>query len=147
YLMNVAAVVVLAILGVAIIFGVQSKHGTHNTTSFLNPMARAEDRAAQSDLRNALVAEKTYYTDQQAYSDDVSTMKQIETSLDWGGKLTVIVGKATTDGDMVCMSELSKSGTTFSIADVATGSAAGTYFGRSACHPGATALQLSQLGI
>ena len=55
---------------------------------------RAQDRAAQSDLRNGLTAEKTFYTDTQSYSTDTTTagLKGIEPSLDWGGKLTVAVG-------------------------------------------------------
>src|SRR5205814_6346957 len=49
---------------------------------------------SQSDLRNGLTAEKTVYTDNQAYDATVATMKGIESSLDWGGKLTVVVGDA-----------------------------------------------------
>ena len=37
------------------------------------------------------------------------------------------------DGNVVCMQETSKSGTTFSIADVATGASAGTYYTKGAC--------------
>src|SRR6185369_11608355 len=48
--------------------------------------------AVQSDLRNALTAEKVVYTDTSAYSDDVGAMKPIEPSLDWGKGLTVVVG-------------------------------------------------------
>ncbi|HEX6675665.1 MAG TPA: prepilin-type N-terminal cleavage/methylation domain-containing protein, partial [Actinomycetes bacterium] len=36
--------------------------------TFLGARARAQDRAAQSNLRNSLTAEKTYYTDNQAYT-------------------------------------------------------------------------------
>ena len=36
--------------------------------TFLGARQRAQDRAAQSDLRNGLTAEKTVYTDNQAYS-------------------------------------------------------------------------------
>jgi type IV pilus assembly protein PilA len=35
--------------------------------TFLGARARAQDRAAQSNLRNALAAEKTDYTDHQTY--------------------------------------------------------------------------------
>ena len=51
-------------------------------------------RAPQSDLRNALTAEKTMYTDTQVYTANPAQLKQIEPSLDWGGKLTVVVGDA-----------------------------------------------------
>jgi type IV pilus assembly protein PilA len=102
--------------------------------TFLGARQRAQDRAAQSDLRNGLTAEKTFYTDAQSYSTDTSTagMKGIESSLDWGGKLTVSVGNVTgTDGNVVCLSETSKSGTVFNIADVASGVNAGTYYNKS----------------
>src|SRR6516225_6771234 len=59
--------------------------------TFLGARQRAQDRAAQSDLRNGLTAEKTNYTDAQTYSAVVATMKGIEPSLNWGGKLTVVV--------------------------------------------------------
>ena len=48
----------------------------------------------QSDLRNALTAEKVIYTDTSAYSDDIAAMKQIEPSLDWGGRLKVFAGNS-----------------------------------------------------
>ena len=119
--------------------------------TFLGARQRAQDRAAQSDLRNALTAEKTVYTDLQAYTIDVSTtapngLKYVESSLDWAATLTptltpvqqtgvakgnVTVGATVTDG-VVCLTEQSKSGTTFTIVDVASGTNAGTYFGKAA---------------
>ncbi len=92
------------------------------------------DHAAQSDLRNALTAEKTLYTDDQMYSTDAPTLKQIEPSLAWGTKLPVAIADA--DGEpaqVVCMSERSASGTTFAIADIATGLVSGTYYAKTAC--------------
>jgi hypothetical protein len=94
----------------------------------------AQDRAAQSDLRNALTAEKTVYTDNMEYNTTVATMKAIEPSLDWGGKLSVVVGSA--DGQpntVVCLSEVSKSGTRFALADVGVGPGAGTYYAKTSC--------------
>jgi type IV pilus assembly protein PilA len=104
--------------------------------TFLGARQRAQDRAAQSDLRNALTAEKTEYTDTQVYSASVPTMKAIESSLQWGGKLTfnvgdVAVGAAVT-GAVVCLQEQSKSGTTFALVDIAAGTNAGTYYGKAA---------------
>jgi type IV pilus assembly protein PilA len=102
--------------------------------TFLGARSRAQDRAAQSDIRNGLTAEKTYYTDNQLYVNtaaaNVATLKGIESSLDWGGKL-----KATQSADQsgVCLQEASKSGTTFSIVDISAGAAAGTYYGKAAC--------------
>src|SRR4249919_875357 len=111
--------------------------------TFLGARQRAQDRAAQSDLRNGLTAEKTVYTDSQTYSTDTSTagMKGIESSLNWGGAntgkpaLNVVVGDAVNagDGGVVCLDQQSKSGKTFSIGDIAAGPSAGTYFGKVAC--------------
>jgi type IV pilus assembly protein PilA len=118
--------------------------------TFLGARQRAQDRAAQSDLRNALTAEKVVYTDLQAYTTDITSvapngLKYIESSLDWAVTLTpavtpvqqtgvqkgnVTVGTTLTDG-VVCLSEQSKSGTTFTIVDVSAGTNAGTYFGKS----------------
>ena len=116
--------------------------------TFLGARQRAQDRAAQSDLRNGLTAEKTVYTDNQAYDNTTATMKGIESSLDWGGKLTVVVGDAVNAGDkgVVCLTEASKSGTTFSIGDVAAGANAGTYFGKVACPAAPTPANVSALG-
>jgi len=102
--------------------------------TFLGARQRAQDRAAQSDLRNGLTAEKTTYTDTQVYDATAANMKAIEPSLDWGGKLTVVVGDTTVppDGQTVCLSEASKSGKVFQLADVAAGANAGTYYGKSA---------------
>ena len=115
--------------------------------TFLGARERSQDRAAQSDLRNALTAEKTVYTDSQAYSAVAADMLEVESSLDWGGDLTVVVGDAVVAGDQgtVCLETTSKSGTTFSIADVAAGASAGTYYGKDAC-PAPTPANLSGLG-
>jgi type IV pilus assembly protein PilA len=98
--------------------------------TFLGARQRAQDRAAQSDLRNGLTAEKTYYTDNEEYTDVAADLQDIEPSLDWGGDLSVAVSA---DASVVCVSQDSKSGTTFSLADVATGADAGTYYERGAC--------------
>src|SRR6516225_1824241 len=94
--------------------------------TFLGARQRAQDRAAQSDLRNGLTAEKTVYTDNQTYT---ATMQGIESSLNWNGvvagktPLHVYVGDAVNAGDkgVVCLDEASKSGTVFSIGDIAAG--------------------------
>ncbi len=114
--------------------------------TFLGARSRAQDRAAQSDLRNGLTAEKTVYTDGQIYSSDTSTagLKGVEASLNWGGAIStkpalkVFVGDSSVGtSDIVCLEEKSKSGTTFSIADIGAGPKAGTYFGKDVC-PAAT---------
>src|SRR5215218_8861181 len=64
--------------------------------TFLGARQRAQDRAAQSNLRNALTAEKTFYTDNQSYSNDTTTagLKGIEPSLDWTA-LAPVLGNVT----------------------------------------------------
>jgi type IV pilus assembly protein PilA len=114
--------------------------------TFLGARTRAQDRATQSDLRNALTNEQVAYTDNQAYEPIAANMKAMEPSLDWGGKLTIVVGDASIGtSDMVCVSEASKSGTTFSLAHIALGPATGYYYGKVAC-PAATEANFSGLG-
>jgi type IV pilus assembly protein PilA len=104
--------------------------------TFLGARQRAQDRAAQSDLRNGLTAEKTVYTDNQAYDATTATMKAIESSLNWNGAtagrpaLTVTTGTTVTADDTVCLSETSKSGTVFNLADVGAGASAGTFYNK-----------------
>ena len=109
--------------------------------TFLGARQRAQDRAAQSALRNGLTAEKTFYTDNEAYSQVAATMKGIEPSLGWGAALTVATGDAVAVGDegTVCLEQTSKSGTTFALADVASGGSAGTYYNQGACPAGLNA--------
>src|SRR5207302_9784478 len=49
--------------------------------TFLGAKGKSQDRAAQSNLRNALTAEKTYYTDNQSYTNVQTTLSGIEPSL------------------------------------------------------------------
>lgn len=51
--------------------------------TFLGARERAQDRAAQSSLRNALTAENVFYTDSQWFTQDVAAMSLIETALTW----------------------------------------------------------------
>jgi type IV pilus assembly protein PilA len=103
---------------------------------FLGARSRAQDAGAKSDLRNALTAEKTSYTDTQKYTVTTATLAAIEPSLKWnaaGGPQVSVGDVVAGDGNVVCLQEASKSGTTFSIADVATGANAGTYYTKGTC--------------
>jgi type IV pilus assembly protein PilA len=103
---------------------------------FLGARQRAQDSAAKSDLRNALTAEKTSYTDTQKYTVTTATLQAIEPSLKWNptGTIqgpTVTVGDVQTgDANVVCIQEKSKSGTMFAMADIAAGTNAGTYYAK-----------------
>jgi prepilin-type N-terminal cleavage/methylation domain-containing protein len=90
--------------------------------TFLGASKRANNRAAQADLRNGLTAEKTVYADGQTYLDsqsaaNIATLKGIEAQLNWQSTgstapkaLIVTVGDAVTVGDkgVVCLTETSK---------------------------------------
>src|SRR5438093_3109301 len=51
--------------------------------TFLGARRRAQDKQAQSNLRNTLTAEKTFYVDNQTYTKTVSDLTPIESSLDY----------------------------------------------------------------
>jgi type IV pilus assembly protein PilA len=58
--------------------------------TFLGLRARAQDRAAQSDLRNGLTAAKTFYTDNETYVGfTAAAAGAIEPSLTWNAGATV----------------------------------------------------------
>ncbi|MFY9586559.1 MAG: prepilin-type N-terminal cleavage/methylation domain-containing protein [Actinomycetota bacterium] len=117
--------------------------------TFLGARKRAQDKQAQSNLRNALTAEKTYYVDHQDYaSDDVAAeladLQGIESSLQWDttdasqrGVDVTAPAVAGTDVAVILQSD-SKSGTTFCMLDIATATAThqpGTYFDKDTTAP------------
>jgi type IV pilus assembly protein PilA len=51
--------------------------------TFLGARTRAQDRQAQSNLRNAFAAEKVVYTDDQEYTTNAGTLSGIEPSLSY----------------------------------------------------------------
>jgi type IV pilus assembly protein PilA len=114
--------------------------------TFLGARERAQDRAAQSNLRNALTAAKVFYTDGEQFPTNdaagAALLQAIEPSMVFvagnapDGTATPpedvgMLVEANADGDalqsVVFVAE-SRSGTWFCIADQATGSAAGTYY-------------------
>ena len=106
--------------------------------TFLGARSRAQNRAAESILRNALTAEKTVYTDSQAYSASTSSMTTAEPSLSWltsGTPLAasnqVYVATGDTNNE-VCVYSKSAAGNMYGIIDVAntdsTLTTAGTFY-------------------
>ncbi|MGH2691514.1 MAG: hypothetical protein ACRDHM_03325 [Actinomycetota bacterium] len=83
--------------------------------------AQAQDRSAQSDLRNALTTAKVYYTENETYSGlDPAMAGTIEPSLTWKGNEPASPGAVTinlTDATVAVFSTLSESGQAFCIAD------------------------------
>jgi type IV pilus assembly protein PilA len=115
--------------------------------TFLGLRRRAQDRAAQSDIRNGLTAAKAFYTDAETYTGfDAADGELIEPSLNWdtpaGPGYVTIEGVAAQE---VTLSRLSVSGTEFCIADssVAVGAVqAGTVRGVGAATTFATCAAL-----
>ena len=106
--------------------------------TFLGARTRAQDRAAESNLRNALVSAKTFFTDGDTYTGfNAAAGTSIEPSLTWvdGGAApfaigTVSVANVSAAGDNLTMDATSASGTTFCIADnAAAGAPSGTVRG------------------
>ncbi len=112
--------------------------------TFLGARNRANDKAAQSGVRNAVAAAKTCFTDNDTYVGcDDAKLHTIETALTFvaaGGASTgpgsisnnvapVTAGFVTTVGDQINLAAWSKSGTCFYLRDNAT---SGTFYGSSA---------------
>jgi type IV pilus assembly protein PilA len=100
--------------------------------TFLGARERAQNRAAQSDLRNAIAAAKVHFTDGDTYTGfDETAAEGIEPSLDFEPDAAATVGVVTINtasDNVVEMSTRSASDAYFCILDD-TGSAPGTTFG------------------
>jgi type IV pilus assembly protein PilA len=105
--------------------------------TFLGARTRAQNRAAQSDLRNALVAAKTLYTDASTYATaDAAALLTVEPSLAFvdGAPTGVQVGIAAAaagarTATTWAAARLSASGVCYYISESAT---AGTKYGQTA---------------
>ena len=110
--------------------------------TFLGARSRAQDKQAQSNLRNALTAEKTFYTDSQIYTVTTTDLTPIESSLDYATDKAAVRGvvpeQLNTGGQAVVLRSWSSSGTTFCLMDVVATlssafhgkTAAGTYYAK-----------------
>jgi type IV pilus assembly protein PilA len=105
--------------------------------TFLGARERAQDRGAQSNVRNALTAEKVFYVDNEFYADAVALEASgIEPSLTFAAAVNpadagvIAVNECGTAGaeENVALSSQSASGTVFTAMDVATGAFAGTWY-------------------
>ncbi len=89
--------------------------------TFLGARQRAQNRAAQSDLRNAMAAAKSYFTDGDVYTGfDAAAGEAIEPSLTWVDNTDPAVGEVSVNVEsdsQVIMVAQSASGTYFCIAD------------------------------
>ena len=112
--------------------------------TFLGARNRANDKAAQSGLRNALVAAKTCFTDSDTYLGcNAAKLGTIETSLsfnDAGNSTGPTVVSVGAPADTVWFAAAkSKSGTCFYIRDRATGAPGGTDFAKDTAAANCTA--------
>lgn len=101
--------------------------------TFLGARERAQDKGAQSDLRNALTAAKVIYTDNSDYTNaTVTALAGVEPSLSFVDGATNGTADnigVTTTTDTVLLTGLSASGTTFCIYDNVNNPSAGTTYG------------------
>ena len=107
--------------------------------TFLGARGRAQNRAAEANLRNALTAEKTAYTDNQLYVV-AATVATVEPSLSFlagapaaGTNQVQTTLTGDTSGYAVCLESIAASGNKYMILDVAqTGTnfaGSGTFYG------------------
>lgn len=96
--------------------------------SFLGFRSSAQDRSAQSEVRNVLLAEKAFWLDNGAYTETGGDITSFEPNADvTGGPADgVALNLHATNDDIVCLSRTSDSGATFSVWE---SSAAGTWYG------------------
>jgi len=124
--------------------------------TFLGARTRAQDRAAQSNLRNGLTGEKTFYTDAQMYGTagvapgNILALQGIEPAIKWTdtvaagiaaqglvGIAALKVNDSGTALDNVILGAKSASGTCFYMMDESEtgGVAPGTYYAVSTTSP------------
>ena len=121
--------------------------------TFLGARKRAQDRSAQSNLRNALTAAKTAFTDNDNYStatvtvlttgEPELTFVATPTASTLPKEISIVEGGYTVNGTNVsdgwAAAVKSDSGACFWIKDVATSPGAGTFYGSGATCTGAAA--------
>ncbi len=119
--------------------------------TFLGARERAQNRAAQSSLRNTIAAAKTSYTDTSNFAGATTTgLEAIEPSLNYLAAGTasttptdVSVATAAVGGNanqQFAAASMSESGTCYWINEVAQGAGAGTFYGSGAACTGTAAL-------
>ena len=106
--------------------------------TFLGARGRAQNRAAESNLRNALTAEKTVFTDNQIYLG-ATAVQSSEPSLTFqsgaptGANQVQVTLEGSTAGDGVCLVAKSASGNYYGIFDAGTADTnlvgQGTFYG------------------
>ena len=92
--------------------------------TYLGVRVRAEDRAAQTDLRTSLAAAITYWAEAGDYTGlDVTAAKQAEPQIDWVAAGSAAKGQTTiqvASGPSLLLVSESASGTYFCVAQIAS---------------------------
>jgi type IV pilus assembly protein PilA len=96
--------------------------------SFLGFRKSAQDRAAQSEVRNVLLAEKAYWLEEGDYTETAGDITALEPNavINADPALGVYIDEALANPDIVCITRTADSGNTFSVWE---SSAGGTYYG------------------
>lgn len=96
--------------------------------SFLGFRKSAQDRSAQSELRNVLLAEKAYWLENGDYTETGADITALEPNavITADPATGVFLDENDANADIVCMVRTADSGNTFSIWE---SSASGTYYG------------------
>lgn len=90
--------------------------------TYLGARNRADDRAAQSDLRNALTAEETVYSNgSQTFSSSTTELSSAEANLTWetgsaaSASSNQVSVSTSTDGSIVCLASQAADGNWYAI--------------------------------
>jgi len=79
--------------------------------TFLGARNSANARASQSNLRNSLTAEQTYFTNNQSFSNVVADMQAVEPNLGWTIAVPAQGGNQVFIGDYVAAGTVAAAGT------------------------------------
>jgi type IV pilus assembly protein PilA len=106
--------------------------------TFITARQRANDRATQSNVRNAFTATRVYYNERLSYSADPTTMAKVEPSLNWTNAtldsslpstaVKIAVYDVPSLGQTVVVAGRTATGRCYYLRDVMGGATAGTYF-------------------
>jgi len=125
--------VVVLIIAILLLLGIPS---------YLGARERANDRAVQSNVRNAFTATRVFYNESLEYTEDAAKMRAVEPSLDW---TTTVLDASSPQAAIFIKTYDQPTGTTkqtvvvigrtntgrcFYLRDVMGGSIAGTYYDR-----------------
>jgi type IV pilus assembly protein PilA len=96
--------------------------------SFLGFRQSAQDRSAQSEVRNVLLAEKAYWLENGDYTETAGDITAFEpnATINADPAVGVYIDLNGASSDIVCVTRTADSGNTFSIWESATG---GTWYG------------------